>query len=94
MVYASGKNRTSNPALLHTNFTLPKGGGYLALVLADGATIATQFTYGAQFQDFSYGEKGPARTLGYLQPATPGAKATLSTAQAPGGPSENVVCRR
>ena len=94
VVYASGKNRTSNPALLHTNFTLPKSGGYLALIKADGVTIATQFTYGAQFQDISYGEKGAARTLGYLQPATPGTKTSLSTAQAPGGPAEDVVWSR
>ena len=94
VVYASGKNRTSNPALLHTNFTLPKAGGFLALVKSDGATIATQFSYGPQFQDVSYGEKGPARTLGYLQPATPGTKTSLGTAQAPGGPAEDVVWSR
>ena len=95
VVYASGKNRTSNPTLLHTNFTLKKNaGGYLALVKSDGTTIATQFSYGPQFQDVSYGEKGQLRTLGYLQPATPGTKTTLSTAQAPGGPAEDVVWSR
>ncbi len=94
VVYASGKNRTSNPALLHTNFTLNKTGGYLALIKADGVTIATQFSYGQQYPDVSYGEKGAAHTLGYLQPATPGTKTSLSTAQAPGGPAEGVVWSR
>ena len=94
VVYASAKNRTTNTALLHTNFTLQKESGYLALVKADGVTLASQFTYGPQFQDISYGEKGAAHTLGYLQPATPGAKTGLSTAQAPGGPAEDVVWSR
>ena len=94
IVYASGKNRTVAAGQLHTNFTLPKGGGYLALVKADGVTLATEFTYGAQYADVSYGEKGPGRTLGYLQPATPGTKAPYSTAQAAGGPSEDVVWSR
>ena len=94
VVYASGKNRTTNPVLLHTNFTLQKESGYLALVKADGATIAAQFVYGAQYQDISYGEKGQTRTLGYLQPASPGSKVSLSTSQAPGGPAEDVVWSR
>ena len=94
VVFASAKNRTANPALLHTNFTLSKGGGYLGLVKADGATIATQFVYGTQYKDVSYGEKGAAHTLGYLQPATPGTKVSLSTIQAPGGPAEDAVWSR
>ena len=92
--YASGKNRTVATGQLHTNFTLPKEGGYLALVKPDGVTIATEFTYGVQYPDVSYGEKSPGRTLGYLQPSTPGLKLPYSTAQAAGGPAEDVVWSR
>ncbi|MEO7318562.1 MAG: CotH kinase family protein, partial [Chthoniobacteraceae bacterium] len=91
IVYASGKNRTIATGQLHTNFTLQKESGYLALVKPDGVTIATEFTYGAQYKDVSYGEKGAARTLGYMQPATPGVKASYGTPQAAGGPAEDVV---
>jgi hypothetical protein len=35
-VWASGKNRTTNPARLHTNFSLSAKGEYLALVTPDG----------------------------------------------------------
>ena len=94
IVYASGKNRTVATGQLHTNFTLQKEGGYLALVKPDGVTIATAFTYGVQYPDVSYGEKGPGRTLGYLQPATPGGKTSYTTAQAAGGPAEDVVWSR
>ena len=94
VVYASGKNRTVATGQLHTNFSFQKEGGYLALVKPDGVTIATEFTFGAQFQDVSYGEKGPGRTLGYLQPSTPGLKLPYSTAQAAGGPAEDAVWSR
>ena len=94
IVYASGKNRTVATGQLHTNFTLQKEGGYLALVKPDGVTIATAFTYGVQYADVSYGEKGAARTLGYMQPATPGLKVPYTTPQAPGGPAEDVVWSR
>ena len=94
IVYASGKNRTVPTGQLHTNFTLQKLSGYLALVKPDGVTIATEFTYGAQYADVSYGEKGAGRTLGYLQLATPGAKVPYSIAQAAGGPAEDVVWSR
>ena len=94
IVYASGKNRTVATGPLHTNFTLPKEGGYLALVKADGVTIATEFTYGAQYEDVSYGEKGPSRTPGYLQLSTPGAQVPYTAAQAAGGPAEDVVWSR
>ena len=94
IVYASGKNRTVATGQLHTNFTLQKESGYLALVKPDGVTIATEFLYGLQYEDVSYGEKGPARTLGYLQPSTPGVKVPYTTAQAAGGPAEDVVWSR
>ncbi len=55
IVYASNKDRDDGE--LHTNFKLSKeAGGYLALVEADGQTIAHDYTdYPEQFDDFSYG---------------------------------------
>jgi hypothetical protein len=94
IVYASGKNRTVASGQLHTNFTLQKETGYLALIKPNGVTIASEFFYGAQYPDVSYGEKGPARTLGYLLPATPAAKAPYSVSQASQGPAEDVVWSR
>ena len=93
-IYASGKNRTVTSGLLHTNFTLQKEAGYLALVKPDGVTLASAFNYGQQYQDVSYGEKGASHTLGYLTPPTPGVFAPFSTYQAPQGPSEDVVWSR
>ena len=55
VVFASGKDRRNSGAPLHTNFRLPAGGGYLALVQADGLTVATEFTYPGQVADVSYG---------------------------------------
>jgi hypothetical protein len=94
IVYASGKNRTVATGQLHTNFTLQKEVGYLALIKPNGVTIATEFQYGMQYPDVSFGEKGPARTLGYLQPSSPGVKAPFSTPQAADGPAEDVVWSR
>ncbi len=73
-VFASGKARAVVGAPLHTNFTLPKDGGYLALVAPDGATVLSEFTFGAQSGDVAFGELGQARTLGYLETPTPGEK--------------------
>jgi hypothetical protein len=61
LVWASGKNRRFPNQPLHTNFSLSAGGEYLALVQADGTTVAQQFSpeypelagdesYGARFQ--------------------------------------------
>ena len=87
-VFASGKNRAVVGAPLHTNFALPKEGGYLALVAPDGTTVLTEFNYAAQSEDIAYGELGQARTLGYLETPTPGAK--NSGLQAAGPPAEDV----
>jgi len=43
VVFASGKDRRTPGAILHTNFRLGAGGEYLALVEPDGVTIATGF---------------------------------------------------
>lgn len=55
IVFASDKDRDVGE--LHTNFKLSKeAGGYLALVEADGQTVAHDYTnYPEQFDDFSYG---------------------------------------
>jgi hypothetical protein len=55
LVFASGKNRTTGP--LHTSFKLTAEGGYLALVLSDGRTVAYEYapSYPPQFTDVSYG---------------------------------------
>ncbi|MGI9428585.1 MAG: lamin tail domain-containing protein, partial [Bythopirellula sp.] len=57
IVYASDKNRAVSGSELHTNFKLTSGGEYLALVEADGITIAHAYapSFPEQFQDVSYG---------------------------------------
>ncbi len=56
IVFASGKNRTSGGEL-HTNFTLDRGGDYLALIAPDGITIVSEIAagYPEQFEGISYG---------------------------------------
>ncbi|MGI9239658.1 MAG: CotH kinase family protein, partial [Verrucomicrobiales bacterium] len=87
-VFASGKARDVAGAPLHTNFTLPKDGGYLALVAPDGVTVLSEFNYAAQSGDVAYGELGQSRTLGYLETPTPGEK--NFGLQAAGPPAEDV----
>jgi hypothetical protein len=92
VVFASGKSR-NNPALpLHTNFTLQREAGYLALVQPGGSVVASEFNYGHQYQDVSFGESGATRTIGYMYPATPGAKNTTNVAAGP--PAEEIVYSR
>ncbi|HEY2951034.1 MAG TPA: lamin tail domain-containing protein, partial [Verrucomicrobiae bacterium] len=57
VVFASGKNRATPGARLHTSFSLGASGEYLALVRPDGFTIATEFApaFPEQFSDISYG---------------------------------------
>jgi hypothetical protein len=55
-VFASGKNRSAAGSPLHTNFSLLREGEYLALVMPDGATVASEFApYPQQIDDVSYG---------------------------------------
>ncbi len=67
LVFASGKDRAVAGAELHANFQLENGGGYLALVEPDGATIATAFTnYPTQHRNVSFGpgfSNSPSVTL-------------------------------
>lgn len=94
VVFASGKNRTLMRPF-HTNFKLGSGGDYLALVHADGLTIANEFApaYPPQISQLAYGlpmNSGPlvSQAPGYLVP-TPGA---TNGATVPRGPAiEGVV---
>jgi hypothetical protein len=71
LVFASAKDRRVPGAPLHTNFRLANSGGYLALVMPDGITIASEWTnYPAQRANVSYGlSGGPA----FFPIPTPGA---------------------
>ena len=57
VVFASGKDRRVAGAPLHTQFKLSADGEYLALVVPDGMTIATEFApkYPRQVPDVSFG---------------------------------------
>ena len=55
VVFASGKDRRVSGQNLHTNFSLRAAGETLALVKPDGTTIASQFVFGPQLADVSYG---------------------------------------
>lgn len=69
LVFASNKDRAPTAGELHSNFKLSAGGEYLALVQANGSTVASEFApeYPQQFTDISYGG-----SLYYPTP-TPGA---------------------
>ncbi len=88
VIFASGKDRTSTDDSLHTNFSLSKEGGYLALIAPDGITVVSEFNYLEQAQDISYGALGNNRSVGYLENPTPeGINVGL---QAAGPPAEGV----
>src|ERR1043166_8088204 len=55
VVFASGKDRHTPGAPLHTSFKLNADGGYVALVEPDGLTIARQFAYPPQVPNVSFG---------------------------------------
>ncbi|MEM7385619.1 MAG: CotH kinase family protein, partial [Verrucomicrobiota bacterium] len=76
LIFASGKDRTrahlENPLTHpHTNFRLPDGGGYLALIEPDGTSIASEYTYPEMDRGTSYGRVGERE--GFYYPGTPGA---------------------
>src|ERR1041384_6351602 len=65
IVFASGKDRSTNGAELHTNFQLDNNCGYLALVDSNGV-IVSEFNYPQQHRNVSYGPtstNAPAVTL-------------------------------
>jgi hypothetical protein len=77
LVYASGKDRTNNPARLHANFNLSAGGEYLALV--DPRTnVVSSFNPIQQRTDVSYGrDRTDPNITGYFVVPTPGAANTV-----------------
>src|SRR5439155_24923827 len=80
VVFASGKDRRVAGLPLHTSFGLGSGGEYLALVMADGVTIATEFSpaYPKQFADISYGI-GQSVTTTYFITSNSAAKVFVPT---------------
>jgi len=54
VIFASGKDRATADAELHTNFKLSSGGEYLALVSPADAVVSS-FNFPAQVGDISYG---------------------------------------
>lgn len=58
VVFASGKDRRDPARPLHTDFRLSADGEYLALILPDGVTRATEFApaYPRQHEDISHGQ--------------------------------------
>ncbi len=97
VVFASQKDRRpaqavagqDNPGTaaqphLHTNFKLPKGGGYLALNKDNGsggfAPVTVFAAYPPQLTDVSYGTSDAESYLGFMQTPTPGQPNTVSFA--------------
>ncbi len=75
IIFASGKDRgTAAGEQPHTNFKLSSDGDYLALVQADGVTIADEYTpeFPPQTTDVSYGYIADD-AVGFLESTTPGA---------------------
>ena len=83
VVFASGKNRTNNPARLHTNFQLDFGGGYLALFQPDGITAASAYQYAKVKDDVSFGLAQQAQTTSLLAASKPVVLVPASAAQLP-----------
>jgi hypothetical protein len=73
VVFASGKDHRTAGAPLHTNFKLNADGDYLALVKADGVTVAQEWAVPALPADVSYGLPRGATTPTLLAQPTPGA---------------------
>jgi hypothetical protein len=72
VIFASGKDRRSGPAL-HTNFRLNSEGEFLGLyrVLDQAFEDVLSPQFPGQFQDMTYGRYGPHLDFGYLSQPTP-----------------------
>ncbi len=78
VIFASGKDSSDT----HTNFQLDKGGEFLALVQADGVTVAHAYTseFPRQVADVSYGvNEADISQMRYFTTPTPGAANELAT---------------
>lgn len=73
VIFASGEDRAVAGSELHTNFSLARGGEFLALVAPDGTSIIEQFspTFPEQTSGFSFG-RSSTDELGFFDEATPG----------------------
>ncbi len=93
VVWASGKDRRTPGAPLHTNFKCDDAGEYLALVQPDGVTIATQFSpqFLPQVADISYGLASDTQTYTYLAQPTPGGPNSVSTNFNTGSCATNII---
>ncbi len=74
VVFCSGKDRAPLAGELHASFQLDRGGEYLGLFGADGATPVSQFhpEYPEQTPDYSYGMADTPGQYGYFPAPTPG----------------------
>lgn len=70
VVFASGRDIRTG-AVLHTNFTLDGGGGFLGLFTPEGTCVSCFAAYPRQFSGISYG-RGPANETGYFKVPSPG----------------------
>jgi hypothetical protein len=73
VVFASGKDRTTNPSSLHTNFRLAEDGEYLALVAPSGEKLQ-EFNpaFPQQRTGVSYGQPQSAATDTFVSPTSQG----------------------
>ncbi len=83
VVFASGKNRTNDPAHLHTSFQLDSTGEYLALFLPDGTTVASDLTLPAVKEDVSFGLAQSLITTFPLAASSPQVLVPTSAAELP-----------
>ncbi len=84
IVFASGKNRTSPAANLHTNFSLAANGEYLALT-APGGAVLQEFApaFPPQQEDLSYGLGRRIQTRDHLSSAAPTVKVPAASGELP-----------
>jgi len=85
VVFASGKNRTSDPARLHTSFQLEASGEYLALVQADGATVASAFdpAFPSVKEDVAFGVSQAQVVTALLAASAPGVLVPANAGELP-----------
>ncbi len=83
IIWASGKNRVAVTAPLHTNFTIPAGGGTLSLLRSNSVLASSLANYPAQTADTSWGrDEWDATTtpvqVGRYSATTPGNRNSFS----------------
>ncbi|MCA9197905.1 MAG: CotH kinase family protein, partial [Planctomycetales bacterium] len=72
VVYASGKDRITADAPLHTNFRLDNDGEFLALVQPNGTTIEHQYApFGALLPDRAFGLAQSVESIALFEPTSP-----------------------